>query len=150
MAFTVGAEAYVGLPVLDNEGTPVSILVALYKTELTFKVLRAQLDAEFVRQDMDIAIGKILVVDDLTINRSVLKVSLTKMGNGLEASVAIRQLEMQASILPHAMIGVSVHANRKECIHAGMDEHMAKPVRSDELLLTIEYLMQAANNQEIA
>tara|TARA_B110000483_G_C18199492_1_gene544551 strand:+ start:4056 stop:4508 length:453 start_codon:yes stop_codon:yes gene_type:complete len=150
VAFTVGAEAYVGLPVLDNEGTPVSILVALYKTELTFKVLRAQLDAEFVRQDMDIAIGKILVVDDLTINRSVLKVSLTKMGNGLEASVAIRQLEMQASILPHAMIGVSVHANRKECIHAGMDEHMAKPVRSDELLLTIEYLMQAANNQEIA
>ncbi len=146
----MGAEAYVGLPVLDNEGTPVSILVALYKTELTFKVLRAQLDAEFVRQDMDIAIGKILVVDDLTINRSVLKVSLTKMGNGLEASVAIRQLEMQASILPHAMIGVSVHANRKECIHAGMDEHMAKPVRSDELLLTIEYLMQAANNQEIA
>ena len=101
MAFTLAAEAYVGMPVLDNEGTPISILVALYKTELTFKVLRAQLDAEFVRQDMDIAIGKILVVDDLTINRSVLKVSLTKMGNGLEASVAIRQLEMQASILPH-------------------------------------------------
>ena len=150
MAFTLAAEAYVGMPVLDNEGTPISILVALYKTELTFKVLRGQLAAELVRQDMDIAICKILVVDDLTINRSVLKVSLTKMGNVIEATVAIPQFEMQASRLPHAIIGVSAHANRKECIHAGMDEQMAKPVRSDELLLTIEYLMQAANNQEIA
>jgi hypothetical protein len=138
VAFTLAAEAYVGMPVLDNEGIPISILVALYKTELTFKVLRGQLAAEFVRQDIDIAICKILVVDDLTINRSVLKVSLTKVGNGLEATVAIRQFEMQASILPHAIIGVSAHANRKGCIHAGMDEQMAKPVRSDELLLTVD------------
>lgn len=70
--------------------------------------------------------------------------------NGLDATVAIRQFEMQASLLPHAIIGVSDNANRKESIHAVMNEHMAKPVRSDELLLTIEYLLQGSNNQEIA
>jgi CheY-like chemotaxis protein/HPt (histidine-containing phosphotransfer) domain-containing protein len=59
--------------------------------------------------------------------------------NGLDATRAIRAWEQQiGSHLP--IIAMSAHAMkgaREDCLHAGMDEYLSKPVQMPELLRTI-------------
>jgi PAS domain S-box-containing protein len=62
--------------------------------------------------------------------------------NGLEATRAIRAWEQQqGGHLP--IIAMSAHAikgAREDCLQAGMDEYLSKPVQLDEVLFTIEEL----------
>ena len=62
---------------------------------------------------------------------------------GLEAVAAIRQQE-QATGAHIPIIALTAHAmngDRERCLEAGMDSYLAKPIRSRELLKSIENLM---------
>ena len=64
--------------------------------------------------------------------------------DGFEAVARIRRSE-QADGLPHQpVIAMTAHAmkgDRQQCLDAGMDEYLSKPVRSDQLQRTIEHVL---------
>lgn len=69
--------------------------------------------------------------------------------DGLEATAEIRRRERgTAKHLP--IIAVTAHAipgDRQRCLKAGMDEYVAKPVRAEEFLDTIELVLRGAFRQ---
>jgi two-component system, sensor histidine kinase and response regulator len=70
--------------------------------------------------------------------------------DGLEAAATIRELEKKtgAHIPIVAMTAHAMKEDRDRCLAAGMDGYLTKPIRSQELLNTIETLlekMKAAN-----
>jgi CheY-like chemotaxis protein len=58
--------------------------------------------------------------------------------NGIEASMAIRQLEGAAGEIPIlAMTAHSLHGEMQNCYNAGMNGYVAKPFKPDDLFATI-------------
>ncbi|MGR3713521.1 MAG: response regulator [Shimia sp.] len=52
--------------------------------------------------------------------------------NGLEAAKEIRDREQDGNDTPSRIIGLTAHSapeDRQACLDAGMDEHMAKPIK---------------------
>jgi CheY-like chemotaxis protein len=64
--------------------------------------------------------------------------------DGLEATVAIRQAEKQKGthVPIIAMTAHAMQGDRERCLEAGMDEYLAKPIRSQRLFDTIAAVME--------
>lgn len=128
-----------------------------------------------IQEDIDFSNQKILIVDDVFMNRKILHKTLSPLGaitstaadgqeafalyketqpdmilmdvqmpvlNGLEATQAIRNYELEHQLQPCPIIAISANADRKDCLNAGMDDHLAKPVRSDELALAVYFKLE--------
>lgn len=128
-----------------------------------------------IQEDIDFSHQKVLIVDDVFMNRKILHKTLSPLGaitstaadgqeafalykesppdiilmdvqmpilNGLEATQAIRNYELEHQLRPCPIIAISANADRKDCLAAGMDEHLAKPVRSDELALAVYFKLE--------
>ena len=63
--------------------------------------------------------------------------------DGLEATAAIRARE-QANGGQIAIIAVTAHADRARCLAAGMNDHLQKPVRAEDLFAAINRLARAS------
>jgi CheY-like chemotaxis protein len=59
--------------------------------------------------------------------------------DGLEATKQIRQFEQAEGRMPTIIIGITGYTNRAECIAAGMDDFMFKPVTIEQLKGTIKH-----------
>ncbi|KAG2144400.1 response regulator receiver protein [Suillus bovinus] len=73
----------------------------------------------------------------------LMDVSMPVMG-GLEATELIRAYEMHKGLLRTPIIALTAHAmigDRERCLQAGMDDHIAKPLRPGELLNSINTLV---------
>ncbi|KAF9027257.1 hypothetical protein BDZ89DRAFT_1067080 [Hymenopellis radicata] len=72
----------------------------------------------------------------------LMDVSMPFMG-GMEATELIRSWEMQEGIPPIPIIALTAHAmigDRERCLQAGMDDHITKPLRRNDLLNAINKL----------
>ena len=73
--------------------------------------------------------------------------------DGLEASRRIRDLEREQG-RPRtpiiAMTANAMHQDRSDCLAAGMDDYLAKPVRQDDLAATLGRWLPAEPVQKIA
>lgn len=58
--------------------------------------------------------------------------------DGLEATKQIRQIEQIGDLKKSIIVGVTGYVNRSECIAAGMDDFMFKPVTIEQLKKTIK------------
>jgi CheY-like chemotaxis protein len=58
--------------------------------------------------------------------------------DGLEATKQIREFERKAGRQRTVIVGVTGYTNRAECIAAGMDDFMCKPVTIEQLKGTIK------------
>jgi CheY-like chemotaxis protein len=70
--------------------------------------------------------------------------------DGLEATAIIRQRE-QGSGTHLPIIALTAHAmkgDRERCLEAGMDEHVSKPVRQQELFQAIDAVIPAGSGTE--
>lgn len=118
---------------------------------------------------------RILVVDDVSMNRRILTKTLIPLGaevieagdgrvayelykehhpdvvlmdiqmpilDGFEASKAIRKYEIEHHLKPAPIIAISANADRKDCLAVGIDDHLAKPVRADELSLAVYFMLE--------
>jgi CheY-like chemotaxis protein len=68
----------------------------------------------------------------------LMDVSMPQM-NGMEATAAIREAEGPGSRVP--IVGVTAHAlkgDREQCLKAGMDDYLPKPVSPRALLQKVE------------
>jgi CheY-like chemotaxis protein len=61
--------------------------------------------------------------------------------DGLEATRRIRSNGMKTQIL--AMTAHALNGDREECLHAGMNEYLSKPIRIEELQKALERCSQA-------
>lgn len=72
--------------------------------------------------------------------------------SGLEATRQIRSWENDQNKTPLPIIALTAQATeeqRKECLDAGCDEHLSKPVRENVLVNTIrKYMIHDRNNQD--
>ncbi len=60
--------------------------------------------------------------------------------NGMEASRLLRRWESEQGVLPIPVVALTANAlssDRAQCLAAGMDDHLAKPFRADELLAVL-------------
>jgi CheY-like chemotaxis protein len=62
----------------------------------------------------------------------LMDIMMPKM-DGIEATKQIRQLEQEQGFSKTIIIGVTGYVNRAECIAAGMDDFMFKPVTINQL-----------------
>ena len=63
--------------------------------------------------------------------------------NGLEATQAIRALEALGSNTPSQIVGLTAHSapeDREACLNSGMNSHMAKPIKLQQLRTLIAQL----------
>ncbi len=73
--------------------------------------------------------------------------------DGLEATRLIRQLEAEGKLSAHRTSGVPIvamtaHAmkgDRERCLQAGMDGYVSKPIRAQDLRMSIEQLVDASS-----
>jgi len=75
-------------------------------------------------------------------NIILMDVSMPFMG-GMEATELIRAYEKQLGLKPTPIIALTAHAmigDRERCLHAGMDDHITKPLRRGDLLNAINKL----------
>ncbi|MGV3661857.1 MAG: ATP-binding protein [Prosthecobacter sp.] len=70
--------------------------------------------------------------------------------NGLEATAAIREMEQAsgARVPIIAMTANAMRGDRELCLAAGMDDYIAKPLRSMELFQTVEKFARKSPGQE--
>ena len=67
--------------------------------------------------------------------------------NGFEACKVIRSLPNNRSQLPIiALTANAFEEDRKDCLDAGMSEHVAKPIEIQSLLQTIESVLKNSGN----
>ncbi len=78
-------------------------------------------------------------VEAETYDAILMDVQMPEM-NGLEATAAIRQFEAERGgrVPIIAMTANAMKGDREMCLDAGMDDYVAKPVRAEELLATVE------------
>ncbi|KAF9008664.1 hypothetical protein BDZ89DRAFT_1095245 [Hymenopellis radicata] len=72
----------------------------------------------------------------------LMDVSMPFMG-GMEATELIRSWEMREGLPPIPIIALTAHAmigDRERCLQAGMDDHITKPLRRNDLLNAINKL----------
>jgi CheY-like chemotaxis protein len=70
--------------------------------------------------------------------------------DGLEATRRIRAAEAEAGARRTPIIGLTAHAMERDadqCRAAGMDNHLAKPVRKDSLLAAIQRSLDPASRE---
>jgi len=60
------------------------------------------------------------------------------MMDGLEATKQIRQIEQASGAKRAVIVGVTGYVNRAECISAGMDDFIFKPVTIEQLKSTVK------------
>ena len=58
--------------------------------------------------------------------------------DGFQATVAIRELESIRHVPIIALTANAIHGDREVCLNIGMDDYMAKPVKTDQLRETLE------------
>ena len=61
--------------------------------------------------------------------------------DGLEATRIIRRREKETGARVVPIVAVTAASDRESCLAAGMDEFIAKPIRSGELAATIERVL---------
>ncbi len=67
--------------------------------------------------------------------------------DGFEATARIRHQERGATPMPVAIIALTANAlegDRERCLAAGMDDHLSKPFREDDLLRLMQRYQGAA------
>ncbi|KAJ3718826.1 hypothetical protein C8R42DRAFT_697269 [Lentinula raphanica] len=77
----------------------------------------------------------------------LMDVSMPFMG-GMEATELIREHEMKHGLTPIPIISLAAHAmigDRKQCLQAGIDDHIMKPLRRADLLNSINKLAGERN-----
>jgi CheY-like chemotaxis protein len=86
--------------------------------------------------------------DHLTQEQASVLKELTPLSSemdGIQTTAAIRHQELQTSMrLP--IIAMTAHAtrdDREQCLQAGLDGYISKPVRADELLAVVEDILPA-------
>ena len=73
--------------------------------------------------------------------------------DGYEATRRIRQQERQQQLPPLwiiAMTAAAMQGDREECLAAGMNDYLSKPVRLSQLEETLEHYIQIRNENEAA
>ncbi len=65
--------------------------------------------------------------------------------DGLEATQRIRQLELNGTLKGHipivALTANAIKGDREQCLAAGMDEYLSKPVQKDQIINVLEQLL---------
>jgi CheY-like chemotaxis protein/HPt (histidine-containing phosphotransfer) domain-containing protein len=112
--------------------TTLHVLVA-EDVAINQKVIRAILEkAGHTLRLADTGRAALAAYDAEAFDAVLMDVQMPEM-DGLEATAAIRAREGRTG--RHTpILGVSAHADRATCLKAGMDGHIAKPVRPHELL----------------
>jgi two-component system, sensor histidine kinase len=70
----------------------------------------------------------------------LMDLQMPEMG-GMEASRLLRRWENEHGVLPIPVVALTANAlssDRAQCLAAGMDDHLAKPFRADELLAVLQ------------
>lgn len=70
----------------------------------------------------------------------LMDIAMPKM-SGLQATKAIREFERSNSMAPTPIVALSANAfdsDKRECLDAGMQDHLSKPIRKAELLEGVE------------
>ena len=65
--------------------------------------------------------------------------------DGLEATRAIRQLELDQHLARTPIVAMTANAmqgDRERCLEAGMDDYLSKPIRADELFSLLERIVK--------
>ena len=128
---SLGGLAHFNAHVLLVEDNPVNALVAdamLRRHGLS--VTRA----EDGREALDL-----LAHDSRPFQLVLMDLQMPEM-NGMEASRLLRRWESEHGVLPIPVVALTANAlssDRAQCLAAGMDDHLAKPFRADELLAVL-------------
>jgi CheY-like chemotaxis protein len=64
--------------------------------------------------------------------------------DGFAATAAIRLLELDRHVPVVAMTANAMQGDREQCLQAGMDDYLSKPVKVDELRVVIEHWLRTA------
>ena len=115
----------------DNEINQVIYTEALKPTGLTYRIVGNGLDAVSLYEKSS---PSVICMD----------ISMPIM-DGIIATQKIRQLEEHARLKRTPIIGITAHAlngDREQCIDAGMDDYMAKPISPDMFVAKIKSWME--------
>ncbi|WP_456374220.1 EAL domain-containing protein [Thiolapillus sp.] len=70
--------------------------------------------------------------------------------NGIEATARIREMEQHAGTAPIPIIALTAsddERTRKECMQAGMDDYLGKPLKKQQLERTLTHWLQMQDNR---
>ena len=115
----------------DNEINQVIYTEALKPTGLTYRIVGNGLDAVSLYEKCS---PSVICMD----------ISMPVM-DGIIATQKIRQLEKHANLTRTPIIGVTAHTlngDREQCMDAGMDDYMAKPISPDMFVTKIKSWME--------
>ncbi|MES2732109.1 MAG: response regulator [Bacteroidota bacterium] len=134
---------------VEEETTGKHILSEAFASQHPFQILLAE--DNLVNQKLiirvlnklgyqpDLALNGLQVIAALERKKYTLVLMDVQMPemNGLEATLAIRQ---QFAVQPFiiAMTANAMQGDREECLKAGMDDYLSKPIKLDELLQMLE------------
>jgi CheY-like chemotaxis protein len=123
-----------GERILVADDNPINIEIAsMILTQEGFEVTTAE--------NGQIAVDLIKEADDDFFSAVLMDVHMPVMG-GYEATRTLRQLGGRKAELPIVAISAnSFESDRKEAFEAGMDAHIAKPFRPDDLIDTLDKLI---------
>ena len=111
----------------DNEVNQIVFRQILEETGLNFKIVE---NGRLALATFKVQKPRLILMD----------VSMPEM-NGKEATIAIRKHERERNINRTPIVGVTAHAlkgDMEECIDAGMDDYLSKPVSPHKLSLKID------------
>jgi CheY-like chemotaxis protein/anti-sigma regulatory factor (Ser/Thr protein kinase) len=128
---------------------PLSILVAedgLVNQKLIVGLLEKRGHQVLIANDGNEAL-KVLLTQDVDL--VLMDVQMPNM-DGLEATRAIRDHEAKAGghVPIVAMTAHAMQGDRERCMAAGMDDYIAKPIRSSQLFRTVASIMGVADDVE--
>jgi len=116
----------------------------LVNQKLAVKILEKYGHSVEIAENGSLAVDafKARVLRNQPFNIILMDVSMPFMG-GMEATELIRTYEKQLGLKPTPIIALTAHAmigDRERCLHAGMDDHITKPLRRGDLLNAINKL----------
>ena len=126
-----------GIKILITDDNPINTEIAdAILTDEGFKTDRAE--------NGKIALEKIAEADEDEYSLVLMDIRMPVM-NGYEAARAIRELEGSRGRIPIVAISANTYeSDRRAAAEAGMNAHVAKPFKSEELVKTIEELTKKA------